>query len=166
MFAYTLYMYIYTDFTEYLCVTHVQVAPISMSVFLCSFSPLVVRYDYLLCLCTCTIIFVVDIILVLFLLLCVFSNALSELFSEWTFRLSLMGTDFQHIDLVLSMRAACINSLLVNGRRPSLIIGNVQLYSEIYDILRTSAKLASEAGKYQVISVIIVSQYCVFHVCE
>ncbi len=83
------------------------------------------------------------------------SHSLSELFSEWDCRLSLMGTDFQHIDLILSLRAACINSLLLNEHPPS-IYRKEQIYSELYNVLRTKAKLASEAGKYQVMRKCIV----------
>lgn len=76
---------------------------------------------------------------------------MKDLFSNWENRLSFMGTEFQHLDLVLSMRAACINSLLAIDQSFSNV-DDIQVFrSELYHILGTSAKLAREAGKYQVL---------------
>ena len=79
-----------------------------------------------------------------------YSSKMIDLLADWKHRLSFMGTDFQYIDLVLSMRVACIHSLLKKDELSQLPVRE-QLFSELHHILSTSAKLAREAGKYQVI---------------
>ena len=88
-----------------------------------------------------------------------------DLFSKWRNRLSQMGTEFQHVDLVLSMRAACVYSIIARDQSP-LISSILQSYrSELYRILETSAKLAREAGKYQV-RVNVVSSFADYPILD